>query len=344
MFNADRSFRRTPCPSGTEIYPRTERGHGVGRRTGLFGYHHACCAVQPHAPTIGSTRWGMGCGGNRQCSTPIDRSAARRARLEPKSTLALRAGTALDGERACSVITTLVAPSNPMPQRVLPIVGVWGAAGTGNVRRRSIVPPHAVPVWDIDHRNRERAQRWTANGPVGLSPRLLRRPTPCPNAYRPTVGAWGAAGTGNSSTTIDHSAARRARLRTKFCLTPGRAQRWTANGLVRLSPRLLRRPTPCPNAYRPTVGAWGAAGTGNVQRRSIVPPHAVPVWDIDHRNRERAQRWTANGLVWSSTRSLRRPTPCPNGLRRRGWGMGCGGNRRCSTPIDRSAARRARLG
>ena len=52
---------------------------------------------------------------------------------ELKSPTVPGAGTALDGEWACSVINTIVAPSNPMPQRVPGLVGAWGAAGTDEV-------------------------------------------------------------------------------------------------------------------------------------------------------------------------------------------------------------------
>jgi hypothetical protein len=69
--------------------------------------------------------------------------------------------------------------------------------------------------------------------------------------------------------------------------------------------------------------------------------------------RGRARRWTANGQARSSTRLLRRPTvrlssrrsPMPQRVPPScvgAWGAaGCGD---VSTPIDRSAARRARLG
>jgi hypothetical protein len=79
--NADRSFRRTPCPSGDKPYHRD--GHGVGRRMGKLAYQPSCCAVQPHAPTeidrpiVGA--WGAA--NTDSVSPPIDRSAARRARL-----------------------------------------------------------------------------------------------------------------------------------------------------------------------------------------------------------------------------------------------------------------------
>jgi hypothetical protein len=84
-------------------------------------HQHDCCAVQPHAPTnTTADRWGMGCGGNRQSSTTIDRSAARRARLGPQHYLH-RDGHGAGRRNSVLVISTIVAPSNPMPLRIRPL-------------------------------------------------------------------------------------------------------------------------------------------------------------------------------------------------------------------------------
>ena len=98
--NADRSFRRTPCPSGITITP-PGTGTALDGERACFGHRPSCCAVQPHAPTDAPPIVGAwGAAGNGFVSTPIDRSAARRARLGSQSPLS-GTGTALDGERTC---------------------------------------------------------------------------------------------------------------------------------------------------------------------------------------------------------------------------------------------------
>jgi hypothetical protein len=126
--------------------PPTGDGHGVGRRTKLFGHRHDCCAVQPHAPTDSARRrWGMGCGGHGQ-SLNADRSFRRTPC--PSGMGVIHVG----GE-------------SPRPRH-----------SADSLRRQSDRVRCAGDVMG-------RARRWTANGLVRSSPRLLRRPTPCPNAY-----------------------------------------------------------------------------------------------------------------------------------------------------------------
>jgi hypothetical protein len=145
-------------------------------------------------------------------------------------------GTALDGEGTSFVVNLIVAPSNPMPQRVPPIVGAADRWGMGlrpelsrTVRRepamsqrRSIVPPHAVPVQDRNHPN-----PGDGHG-VGRRRDKFRRQLDCcavqPHAPTSAADCWG-------SRSLGHG---------------------------------VRRPR--------TVS----------QRRSFLPPHAVPVRDRNH--------------------------------------------------------------
>jgi hypothetical protein len=229
-----------------------------------------------------------GAAGTGDVSTPIVRSAARRARLGTKFSLTSGRARRWTAKYPVRLSTRLVrrptvrlsSRRSPMPQRVAPIVGAWGAAGCGDVST-PIVPSARTPCPSGNEVFPDVGAGTALDGEVPCSViNTIGAPSnPMPQRVPPPiVGAWGAAGTGDVSTPIDRSAARRARLETKFSLTSGRARRWTAKEPVRLSTRLVRCPTPCPNGLRRLLGHGVRREPAMSQRRSIVPQHAVPVW------------------------------------------------------------------